>query len=170
MSSNAVFSLADYFSSIWRPRVRDLLVFSALAILGFLLWQINPSTLLTNTLGIDLGAALAKNPLYGLLLGLIGPALRCMVALAAGFLFPRGFYLWGLAIAIHTPLSILLLNRLAAQDGITLITGGLEGLLSYAVIEAISTTVAIFFYTGFAGVGVLSRYPFTRRKSAGHSR
>lgn len=167
MSSYDVRSPTQYFSGIWRPRLRELLVFVALAVLGFLIWEINPSITLTNALGIDRATAL-EEPLNFFLLGLVEPALRCLVVLVVGFLFPRGFYLWGLAIAIHTPLSIFLLNRAAAQDGIEIIQGGIEGLLGYVVIEAMFTLMAAFFYTIFAGIGVLMRYLFEKKRAAGH--
>lgn len=169
MSSYVILSPAHYFSSIWRPRIRDLFVFAALSVLGFLVWEINPSTTLTNALGITLEAEL-EGPLRFFLLRLVEPALRCLVALLAGFLFPRGFYLWGMAIAIHTPLSTALTHRAAAQEGITIVQGGVGELLGYAAVVVMFSTVAVFAYTTFAGVGVLVRYPFERRRAARRSR
>lgn len=155
-----------YWSGIWRPGGRELLVFASLAVVGFLIWEVGPTTRLTSLLGADPVEAFG-DPLNFWLYTLVEPALRCAVALAAGFLFPRGFYLWGLAVAVHTPLTIFLLQRRAVREGVDLIVGGLEGLLSYALIEAMLTAVAVALYTVFAGFGVLGRYLAERRRASG---
>ena len=155
-----------YWSVIWRPGVRELLVFVVLAVVGFLIWEVNPGVRLLGLLGVDPAEAYG-DPLHAWLNTLAEPALRCVVALAAGFFFPRGFYLWGLAIAIHTPLTIFLLQRRMVQEGIDPIVGGLEGLLGYVFIEVMFTAAAVVFYTGFAGFGVLGRYLAERRRASG---
>lgn len=135
-------------------------VFVALAVTGFLIWELQPTRYVFEAVGLDYA-----NPDFFCLRLLSEPLLRCVLALAAGLFFPRGFYLWGLALAIHTPLTHALPDNRMREAGLDPYLENTVDILGYLLLEATLTVAMIAVYTCFAGFGMLARYLMNRRCS-----
>lgn len=75
-------------------------MFLALVVIGFMVWFAASPGLASRLFGVDLGLWNPDLPLVP------EASVACgMVALIGGFVFPRGFYLWGAALALHSPFT-----------------------------------------------------------------
>ena len=74
-------------------------------------------------------------------------------ALASGFVSPRGFYLWGVALALHSPFTQGLTVHLMQREGIDPAVGT-QGLVGFAVITAVLVAFAAFCYTVLSAAGM----------------
>ena len=131
------------------------MVFAALAVLGLLSWAAGSPGLVSRMLGLDLSfwrpaGVFADNFFFVSLVG-------CLLALASGLVFPRGFYLWGIALALHTPFTEALTVYLMQRDGYGLV-GGAQGIASYIFITALFVFGAMLIYTAFSTLGMGLRY------------
>ncbi len=79
------------------------------------------------------------------------------LALVAGLAFPRGFYLWGVALGLHGPFVEALTVYLMYQEGIGLV-GGAPGIVSYVVLSALLLVFAILCFTVLSAIGAGARY------------
>lgn len=139
------------------PGRRELTVFAALILIGFLVWFAGSPGVTSRLFGVDL----PRWPQFGSPLDLFRAAIACG-ALVSGFVFTRGFYLWGVALGLHGPLVEALTVYLMYQDGIGLV-GGTRGIVGYVVISAMLFVFAISCYTAISALGAGARYLLERR-------
>lgn len=83
-----------------------------------------------------------------------------LLALAAGFVSPRGFYLWGIAVVLTHPFAALALTSYRQAEGADIVRGGAQGWAGYAfvlVLLAFTTaTLATVLSAMGAGLRLLS--------------
>lgn len=79
------------------------------------------------------------------------------VALVSGFASPRGFCLWGIALALHRPFAEGPIVY-AMEGGGAELVGGTRGLVTFATITAVPIAFALFCYTLFSAAGMGLRY------------
>lgn len=163
MSTPDAASVERYLLNTLVPGLRGVFVFAALVVVGFGIWLASSPGVAERLFGFDLPAWPTWMEDSFFLLILVWTGLRSGVALSAGFLFPRGFLLWGLAIVIHTPLTQWLTARAMIQEGIDPFVGGTEGMLNYLIIDTLLTAMMAVFYTCLAGAGALARYLISGR-------
>jgi hypothetical protein len=137
------------------PGKQELTVFVALVFLGFVVWFAGTPGSTSMVLGVDLPRWAQYDPPLSLL---FVPVVCGALALVAGLVFDRGFYLWGLALGLHGPFVQGLTVHLMAQDGIEL-AGGRPGVVSHVLISVMLLLVfTIFCYTALAAMGAGARY------------
>lgn len=123
------------------------MVFSLLVVLGFLFWFAASPGVASMLFGVSLRLWNPNLPFISLTQIMCG-----VVALVSGFVFPRGFYLWGVASALHSPFTQGLSVYLMEREGVELV-GGTEGLVSFARITAVLIAFATACYTALAAIG-----------------
>ena len=136
------------------PGKRELVVFVALVVLGFLVCIAGSPGFTSRVLGLDLPRWAQHEPPLSLF---FVPVVCGALALVFGFMFSRGFYLWGIALGIHAPFVEGLAVHLMAQDGIGLV-GGRPGIVSYVLISVMLLVFTIFCYTVLSALGAGARY------------
>lgn len=136
------------------PGKRELTVFVALVFLGFVVWFAGTPGSTSMVFGVDLPRWAQHDPPLSLL---FVPAMCGALALVAGFVFDRGFYLWGTALGLHGPFVQGLTVHLMVQDGIELAGGG-PGIVSYVLISAVLFVFTIFCYTALSAMGAGTRH------------
>ena len=93
-----------------------------MVVLGLLVWLLGSPGISSRLFGVELGPL--NPPDDPMILGLFFTPLVCgALALAAGFAFPNGFYLWGLALNLHGPFVEVLTIYLMRRSGIELVVG-----------------------------------------------
>lgn len=120
--------------NFWIPGWRQAIVFLLLVLLGLGAWAFR------------IPAGIHFNPPLLLLDDAFdtGVILYALLALAAGFLVPRGFYLWGVAIVLSHPFAALTLTAYQQSHGADIVRGGVEGWVGYAfVLVAMTMTTAV---------------------------
>lgn len=131
----------------WRPGWREAAVFLALAVLGLLVWFAGAPGVTAELFCFDPGPWNPNLPFVSLTQISLGVA-----ALAGGFVSPRGFYLWGIALAAHSPFTHGLSAHALERDGVEFV-GGTRGLVEFALITAVLIAFATFCYTALSAVG-----------------
>ena len=134
------------------PGKRELMVFVALVVLGFLVWVAGSPGFTSRVLGLDLPRWAQYEPPLSFV-----PVVCGALALVFGFVLSRGFYLWGIALGIHAPFVEGLTVHLMAQDGIGLV-GGRPGIVSYVLISVMLLVFTMFCYTALSALGAGARY------------
>ncbi len=138
----------------YRPGAREVVVFIALVVIGLLVWFVDSPGLTEGLLG-------ARSPFWdsvSLALDLyLNPIIYSVLALISGFVFPRGFYLWGIALPLHAPFTEALTAAMMEQQGLQLV-GGTQQLISYAVISLVILVFTMVVYTVFSAAGMGLRY------------
>jgi hypothetical protein len=136
------------------PGKRELTVFVALVFLGFVVWFAGTPGSTSMVFGVDLPRWAQYDPPLSLL---FVPVVCGALALVAGSVFDRGFYLWGIALGLHGPFVQGLTVHLMVQDGIEL-AGGRPGIVSYVPISVMLLVFTIFCYTALSAMGAGARY------------
>lgn len=140
------------------PRRQEFVLFAALILVGLAVWF----AVFPNMASVIIGVNLPRWTLDNAFLRLFLSPLVCgVLALASGFVFPRGFYLWGLALALHGPFVQGLTVYLMYQEGIELAEGP-RGIVSYGTISAVLFVFTILCYTLLSSAGAGVRYLLTR--------
>jgi hypothetical protein len=122
-------------------------VFAALVLVGFLVWFARWPGATSWLFGVEL----PRWPEFGTPLDLYLTAIVCgALALVAGFVFPRGFYLWGLALNLHGPVVEALTIYRMEQAGLDGVVGGIVG---YIVPSALVFCFTVCCYTAAAAAG-----------------
>ena len=136
------------------PGRRGLIVFVALVLLGFVVWLAGSPGFASRVFGVDLPRWAQDDPPLFLF---FVPVVCGALALAAGFVFTRGFYLWGIALGLHGPFVEGLTIHMMARDGIEL-AGGTPGVVSYVLISAMLLVLTVLCYTALSAMGAGARY------------
>lgn len=140
------------------PGRKELAVFAALVLVGFAVWFAVSPGVTSWLFGVDpprwpdylLRTAIA----YGVL------------ALVAGFVFPRGFYLWGLALNLHGPVVEALTIYRMEQAGVDWVLGGTQDIVGYIVPSALVFCFTVCCYTAASAAGAGLRV--AGRRLVGH--
>ena len=136
-------------------------MFVVLVSLGFLVWFAGSPGLTSRLCGVGLPRwASDGSPLYPFFVPVVCGAL----SIVSGFVFPRGFYLWGIALGLHGPFVEGLTVYLMEKEGYGLV-GGTQGVLSYVAISAMLFVFTILCYTLLSTLGMALRYPVARATS-----
>lgn len=140
----------------FRPGRKGLAVFVLLSVAGTLVWFADRPYLTSGLVGFDV-PDLSPDALN---LGLFFVPVVCgALALASGFLFPQGFWLWGIALALHAPFTEGLTVYFMYQEGIELAVADRPGeLIGYAVLVAMLIAFAALCYTTLSALGMGLRY------------
>lgn len=139
----------------YRPGRREALIFVVLVFVGFLVWFTGSPGIAYRLFGVDLPGLPRVD---STLLSLLRVPISCgILALVGGFVFPRGFYLWGVALGLHGPFVEGLTVYLMYQEGLGLV-GGTRGVAGYVVISAMLFVFAILCYTVLSATGAGTRY------------
>lgn len=130
-------------------------MFAALVLVGFIVWfAASP-----NVTFILTGVYPPRLPGSDPPLSFFRTAIVCgALALLGGAAFPRGFYLWGAALALHGPLAQGLTVYLGYREGVDMLVGGARGIAGYVVLSAMLFVLAIFCYTVLSALGAGARY------------
>jgi hypothetical protein len=136
------------------PGKRELMVFVALVFLGFVVWFAGTPGSMPMVFGVGLPRWAQYDPPLSLL---FAPVVCGALALAAGFVFDRGFYLWGIALGLHGPFVQGLTVHLMVQDGIEL-SGGRAGFVSYILISVMLLVFTVLLYTALSSMGAGARH------------
>ena len=89
------------------------------------------------------------------------PVVCGALALVAGIVSDRGFYLWDIALGLHGPFVQGLTIHLMVQDGIEL-AGGRPGVVSYVLISVMLLVFTKFCYTALSAMGAGNDVGFGR--------
>ena len=135
-------------ASLWRPGWREAAVFALLVVFGFAVWFAVTSGITSRLFGVNL---CLWNP--GVLFISLVQIVCGAAALISGFVFSRGFYLWGVALALHSPFTQGLTVYMMEQRGLGL-TGGTQGLVAYAIITAWLIFFTMGCYTVLSAIGM----------------
>lgn len=140
----------------FRPGRKELAVFALLFVLGSLVWLASSPGVTSRLLGI----ALPLPPLGGTALSLYFVPIVCgLLSFASGFVFPRGFWLWGVALALHAPFTEALTTYMMYRDGIELAAADGPGeIVGYGVFVAALIFFAALCYTALSALGMGLRY------------
>lgn len=82
-----------------------------------------------------------------------GVPLYASLALAAGFLAPKGFYMWGTAIVLSHPFAALALTANRESRGFEVVRGGAEGWVGYALVLVVMSFATAVLLTALAAAG-----------------
>lgn len=134
----------------YRPGSKEALVFAILVFVGFAAWFAWSPGMAYRLFGVELPGLPRTDSIP---LSLLRVPVSCgALALVGGFVFSRGFYLWGLALTLHGPFVEGLTVYLMYQEGLGLV-GGTRGIVGYAVISTGLFVFTIFCYTFLSSVG-----------------
>ena len=139
--------------SSYRPGLKELVVFAALVVLGLLVWFTGSPGVATRLFGVSLSPWVPADPLT---FSFFTPVVCGVLALLAGFALPRGFYLWGIALNLHSPFAEALTFYLMKREGLEL-PGGTQGVVTYVVIPAVLFVFTVLFYTALSSIGMGAR-------------
>ena len=96
-----------------------------------------------------------RNP--GLSIVSLAQTLLGAVALVGRFVFPRGVYFWGIALALHRPFAEGPIVYAVEGERVDRV-GGTRGLVAFAAIAAMLIAFALFCYALFSAAGMGPRY------------
>lgn len=82
-----------------------------------------------------------------------GVALYALLALTSGFVAPKGFYLWGIAIVPSHPFAALALTAYRESQGFDIVRGGAEGWVGYAFVLVMMTFATAMLITALSAAG-----------------
>ncbi len=137
----------------YRLGTRGLAVFAALVVLGLLAWLAGSPGISSRLFGVNLGPL--SPPDDPAVLSLFFTPLVCgALALAAGLAFPRGFYLWGIALNLHAPFAQALTVYLMEREGVDWSVGGSGGYVAFLAVLFVFTTLL---YTALSALGMGAR-------------
>ena len=68
-----------------------------------------------------------------------GVILYALLALASGFVSPKGFYLWGVAVVLTHPFAALALSAYEQAQGADVVRGGSHGWVCFAFVLVMMT-------------------------------
>lgn len=131
------------------------MVFAVLVILGLLAWLAGSPNIAATLFGVHLSPFNPTDPLLSMF---FTPLICGALALLAGFAFPKGFYLWGIALNLHSPFAQGLTSYLMEKQGIEWLVGGIRGLVSYVAIAVTLFFLTILCYTALSAVGLGMRH------------
>jgi hypothetical protein len=136
------------------PGRKELAVSAALVLVGFVVWFAGSPGATSWLFGVEP----PRWPEFGSALDLFRVAIVIgALALVGGFVFHRGFYLWGVALSLHGPLGKGLSVYRMYLEGLGLV-GGTRAIVGYAIISAMLFVFAIACYTALSALGAGVRY------------
>ena len=142
------------------PGLRELAAFAALFVLGLVVWPAGSPGITSRLFGLERPFwRPASTPFFFLLLV---PTVCGALALVSGFVFPKGFYLWGNALNLHSPLADGLTVYMMEREGHRAFYGGTQGVVSYVVLTAALFVFTILCYTVLSTLGMCLRYSVGR--------
>jgi hypothetical protein len=139
------------YATLRLPGWKEAAVFPVLAVVGCVLWFAASPGVTAALFGVCMGPWSPDLPFVS------AASVACgAVALAGGFIFPEGFYLWGAALVLHSPFTQGLSVYVMEREGVGLV-GGTRGLVGFAMITAVLIVFAAFCYTVLSAIGVGAR-------------
>lgn len=134
------------------PGWKEAAVFLVLAVVGCVLWFAASPGVTAALFGVCPGPWSPALPFVS------AASVACgVVALAGGFVFLKGFYLRGVALALHSPFTQGLSVYAMEREGVGLVGG------TRALITAVLIAFAAFCYTVLSAIGVGARLLIGRR-------
>lgn len=131
-------------------------VFVSISVLGALVWLAGSPGLASRLLEVDLPNLVPDSTTFSLF---FVPVACSLLALASGFVFPSGFWLWGIALALHAPFTEALTIHWMYQDGLALpAADGRVEIIRYGIFVAGLIAFAAFCYTVLSAFGMGLRY------------
>ena len=128
--------------AFWIPGWRQAAFFILLVVLGLGAWAFRiPAGFYFNPPGI-LDEAFDT-----------GVVLYVLLALVAGSVAPRGFYLWGVAIVFTHPFAALALAAYQQAQGADIVRGGAQGWVSFAFVLMMMTFTTAMLMTMLSAMG-----------------
>ena len=128
--------------AFWVPGWRQATFFVLLVLLGLGVWAFRiPAGFYFNPPGI-LDEAFDT-----------GVVLYALLALAAGSVAPRGFYLWGVAVVLSHPFAALALAAYQQAQGADIVRGGAQGWVSFAFVLVMMTFTTAMLTTVLSAMG-----------------
>lgn len=126
----------------WIPGWRQAAFFLLLVLLGLGVWELR------------VAAAPSFNP-PGFLDEAFdtGVILYAVLALASGFLSPKGFYLWGVAIVLTHPFAALALATYQQAQGADIVRGEAGGWVGFAFVLVMMTFTTAVLTTMLSAMG-----------------
>lgn len=142
-------------SSASRGVGRYVVVFWALVLAGLVIWALSTPAVAGSLFG-DTGYEAAFGfPLYAFL----GLPLLALPPLIAGFVLPKGFFVWGVALVLaYPPGAVWIYLNAGAETTFLTSEPGAGQVLSLALAELMVFLVLAFFCTAASGVGAGARY------------
>ena len=101
-----------------------------------------------------------------------GVVFYALLALVSGFVLPKGFYLWGIAIVFTHPFAALIDAAYLQAQGADIVYGGVMGWVNYAVVLVMLTVATGVLTSALSTVGAGLRLmsDHFRHRSSGTSR
>lgn len=134
---------------------RYVVVSVALVLAGLVIWALSTPAVAAILFGEAAYEAAFSSPLYGLL----GLPLLAVPPLIAGFILPKGFFVWGVATVLAYPPGAVW-TYLNAGPQTTFLTSepGAGQVLSLALVDLMIFLFLATVCTGAAGLGAGTRY------------
>lgn len=140
----------------FRPGRKELIVFVCMSALGALVWLAKSPGFASRLFGVGLPSLVPDGLAFNLF---FVPAVCGLLAFVGGFVFPKGFWLWGIALALHAPFTEALTIHWMYQDGLKLpAADGPGGIINYGIFLAGLIFFAAFCYTVLSALGMGLRY------------
>jgi hypothetical protein len=128
--------------AFWIPGWRQAVFFVLLVLLGLGVWAFRiPAGFFFNPPGV-LDQAFDT-----------GVILYALLALVSGFVLPRGFYLWGVAVVITHPFAALALAAYQQAQGADIVRGGAQGWVGFAFVLVMMTFTTAMLTTMLSATG-----------------
>lgn len=134
-----------------RPGWREAAVFAFLVFVGFVVWFATSPGATSMLFGVNLCLWNPRLPLITMTQIVLGA-----VALTSGFASPRGFSLWGVALAFHSPFTHGLSIHLMEREGVRLV-GGTQGLVVFGLFTAVAVAFVAACNTMLSSIGMVLR-------------
>ncbi len=141
----------------WVPGRRQGVVFLLIVFLGLGAWAFKEAVF-RPVVGVDDLASLLALAFE------TGVALYALLALGSGFLAPKGFYLWGIAVVLSHPFAALALTANRESRGFELVRGGAEGWVNYALVLVVMSFATAVLLTALSAVGAGLRILLDHRR------
>lgn len=127
----------------WMPGWRQAVIFVLLVLVGLGTWAFSVTA-----------APFLSPPVFLFEMALdTGLAFYALLALAAGFVFSKGFYLWGIAIVFTHPFATLIDTAHMQAQGADIVRGGAMGWVGYAVVLVMLTVTTAVLTTVLSTMG-----------------
>ena len=152
----------------WIPGWRQAIVFVLLALMGLGLWAFS---VYVAPYFNQSGSLSQPGSLFAEALN-TGVVYYALLALVSGFVLPKGFYLWGIAIVLTHPFAVLIEAAYFQSQGVVeIVRGGVMGWVGYAVVLVMLTAATAVLTTmlSTAGVGLRLLLDLLRNRSSGPS-
>jgi hypothetical protein len=109
------------YATLRLPGWKKAAVFLILVVVGCALWFAASPGVTSALFGVCLGPWSPNLPFVSV------ASVACgAMAMAGGFVFPKGFYLWGVALAIHSPFTQGLSVYVMEREGVGLVGGTIQ--------------------------------------------